>query len=403
MTIEDPTNAVEGAARSQPATHEPRARVLIVDDEAPLLRATKRILTSAGYDVTTAANGREAIEIILHAKFDVIISDIAMPELDGIQLLRTVRQRDLDVPVVLMTGAPDLSTAMQAVTHGALQYLTKPVDLVELKEVMQRAVRLHQIARLKREALILVNEGGLGVADRVGLEATFDRALQTLWMAYQPIVRASDRSLFGYEALLRSGETALPHPGAVLDAAERLGRLSELGRKIRIAAALPVSSEPPATAFFVNLHSRDLLDGDLLAAKSPLSAIANQVVLEITERASLDEVPDARARVADLRAMGFRIAIDDLGAGYAGLTSFVALEPDFAKLDMSLVRDIDRQPTKQKLVRSIASLCKDLGIAVVAEGVETAAERDTVVELGCDFLQGYLHAKPGKPFPAFTW
>ena len=396
-------NASEGAKPSQSPLADALPRILVVDDEAPLLRATKRILTSAGYDVTTAANGREAIDIILHATFDVIVSDIAMPELDGIQLLRTVRQRDLDVPVVLMTGAPDLSTAMQAVAHGALQYLTKPVDTVELKEVMQRAVRLHQIARLKREALILVNEGGLGVADRVGLEATFARALDTLWMAYQPIVRASDRSLFGYEALLRSGENALPHPGAILDAAERLGRLSELGRKIRAAASLPVARAPSTTAFFVNLHSRDLLDGDLIAPKSPLSAIAHQVVLEITERASLDEVPDARAKVAELRAMGFRIAIDDLGAGYAGLTSFVALEPDFAKLDMSLVREIDRQPTKQKLVRSIAALCKDLGIAVVAEGVETAAERDTVIELGCDLLQGYLHAKPGKPFPDFAW
>ena len=394
---------IEIAPRSQPASTEARPRILVVDDEAPLLRATRRILTAAGYEVTTAANGREAIDVILHTSFDVIVSDISMPELDGIQLLRTVRQRDLDVPVVLMTGSPDVSTAVEAVAHGAMQYLTKPVDVVELKEVMKRAVRLHQIARLKREALVLVSAGGLGAADRMGLEASFDRALDTLWMAYQPIVRASDRSLFGYEALLRSGENALPHPGAILDAAERLRRLPELGRKIRAAAAGPISLKRPPTNLFVNLHARDLMDGDLVSPHSPLSAIASQVVLEITERASLDEVPDARAKIAELRRMGFRIAIDDLGAGYAGLTSFVALEPDFAKLDMSLVRDIDRQPTKQKLVRSIAALCRDLGIAVVAEGVETVAERDTAIALGCDLLQGYLLAKPGKPFPDFTW
>lgn len=92
-----------------------------------------------------------------------------------------------------------------------------------------------------------------------------------------------------------------------------------------------------------------------------------------------------------------------LGAGYAGLTSFVSLEPELVKLDMSLVRDADKSSTKRKLIRSMATLCRDLGITVVAEGVETVAERDVVMELGCELLQGYLLAKPGKPFPDFTW
>jgi EAL domain-containing protein (putative c-di-GMP-specific phosphodiesterase class I) len=155
--------------------------------------------------------------------------------------------------------------------------------------------------------------------------------------------------------------------------------------------------------FFVNLHSRDLLDDSLFSAKSPLSAIASRVILEITERASLDEVKDARQKIAELRRMGFRIAIDDLGAGYAGLTSFATLEPEFVKLDMSLIREVDKSRTKEKLVYSMASLCKDLGMTVVAEGVETAAEREVVVAVGCDLLQGYLFAKPGKPFPDFIW
>jgi EAL domain-containing protein (putative c-di-GMP-specific phosphodiesterase class I) len=101
--------------------------------------------------------------------------------------------------------------------------------------------------------------------------------------------------------------------------------------------------------------------------------------------------------------MGFRIAVDDLGAGYAGLTSFAMLEPELVKLDMTLVRDIDRSPTKQKLVRSVAGLCKELGMMVVGEGVETAAERDVLISCGCDLLQGYLFAKPDRPFPGHRW
>jgi EAL domain-containing protein (putative c-di-GMP-specific phosphodiesterase class I) len=378
-------------------------RVLVVDDEESLLRLINRMLTAAGYEVSTAADGGRAEELLTGATFDAILSDIDMPKMTGIQLLQAVRQRDLDVPVVLMTGNPDVKTAVQAVAHGALQYLIKPLNMEEVGAAVARAVRLNRMAKLKRDALALVSEGGLGLSDRLALEASFERALDTLWMAYQPIVRVVDRSLFGYEALLRSEEKALPHPGAILDAAERLGRLDDLGRKIRAAACVPIPSAHPSAVFFINLHARDLMDADLLSGKSPLSAFASRVVLEVTERASLDQVKDVRGTIARLRQIGFRIAIDDLGAGYAGLTSFATLEPDFAKLDMSLVRDVDKSTTKEKLIRSMTLLCKELGIMVVAEGVETAQERATLVELGCDLLQGYLHAKPGRPFPTFVW
>ncbi len=380
-----------------------RGRILVVDDEESLLRAIGRKLTLLGYEVDMEGDGAKAVALLDERTFDAIFSDIDMPKMSGIELLQTVRQRDLDVPVVLMTGNPDVRTAVAAVELGAIQYLIKPFDINEIDKVVSRAVRLNRMARLKREALVLLSNGGLGEADRVALEASFDRALDTLWMAYQPIVRVADRSVFGYEALLRSEQKALPHPGAILDAAERLDRLTDLGRRIREAACAPVADAPPQAVFFVNLHSRDLMDGTLLSPRAPLSSFADRVVLEITERASLDGVTDVRAKIAELRKMGFRIAIDDLGAGYAGLTSFATLDPEFVKLDMSLVRDVDSNPRKEMLVRSMTSLCKELGILVVAEGVETARERDVLVEIGCDLLQGYLFAKPGRPFPTCVW
>src|SRR5690606_12087135 len=101
---------------------------------------------------------------------------------------------------------------------------------------------------------------------------------------------------------------------------------------------------------------------------------AGRIVLEVTERASLDRLDNLRDRVARLRALGYRIAVDDLGAGYAGLSAFANLEPDVVKIDMSLVRDIENARTKQRLVRSLADVCGELGMKVVAEGVETAAE-----------------------------
>ena len=105
---------------------------------------------------------------------------------------------------------------------------------------------------------------------------------------------------------------------------------------------------------------------------------------------------DVQTRIARLREMGFRIAVDDLGAGYAGLTSFAQLEPEVVKLDMSLVRNVHSSAVKQKLVRSMTSLCSDMGIAVVAEGIEIIEERDVIIDLGCDLLQGYLYARPTR-------
>ncbi|HEY0462619.1 MAG TPA: EAL domain-containing protein, partial [Polyangiaceae bacterium] len=198
---------------------------------------------------------------------------------------------------------------------------------------------------------------------------------------------------------MRVDESMLPHPGAVLDAAERVNRVHDVGRAVRARVLLDSAAAPPAWLFFVNLHPGDLLDPTLYLADSPFSAIAKRVVLEVTERVSLDRVSEVMTRIAALRALGFQIALDDLGAGYAGLTSFTLLEPEFVKLDMSLVRDVHQSTTKQKVIRSMVRLCRETGKSIIAEGVETLEERTALVDLGCEFLQGYLFAKPGRPFP----
>ncbi|HEY3595010.1 MAG TPA: EAL domain-containing protein [Polyangiaceae bacterium] len=393
------------ASGEMPIGTAPRSRgtILIVDDEPKLARGLARALEADGYVVKTMDDAEEASRLLQHESFDAIVSDISMPRMNGLQFLRQAREHDLEVPVLLVTAQPAVETAIEAIQYGAFKYLTKPVDLGQFRKSVEKAVQLHRIARVKREALSVCGTESLPVGDRAGLEALFDRALETLRMVYQPIVRANDRTLFGYEALLRSSEPALPHPGAVLDAAERLDRLDQLGRKVRSSAPAPMMSKPEAGCLFVNLHTYDLLDPALTSPDSPLAKIAARVVLEITERASLQDIQDVRERVAVLRRMGFRIAIDDLGAGYAGLTSFAALEPEIVKLDMSLIRDVHLMRTKQKLISSMTSLCKEMGMMVVAEGVESVEERDTLIDLGCDLLQGYLFAQPAPAFPPFLW
>lgn len=385
------TEQPDSSAPSQP-------QILVVDDVIEILEITSEILGEAGYAVITAESGKVALEELRKRAFDLVLTDIEMPDATGVDILRAVRERDLDTPVILITGNPRVETAVQALELGALRYLVKPVQSRQLLDAVQHGVRLHQLARLKREALAAIGDSGRLVSDRAGLESVFSRGLSGLWLAYQPILRADDGKLYGQEALLRTSEPAIPHPGAFLDAAERLGRVLDLGRAVRSIAARDLSGFDSQT-LFVNLHPLDLGDAELLAEEAPLAPHAPRVVLEITERASLDGIGDLRGSTARLRQLGFRIAIDDLGSGYSGLTAFAALEPDLVKLDMGLVRGVDRQPLRRKLIRSIAELCRGLGILVLAEGVETEAEREALTEAGCDLLQGFLFGRPAPPAP----
>jgi EAL domain-containing protein (putative c-di-GMP-specific phosphodiesterase class I) len=391
---------IEVGAGPDPAAIDAPSRglILLVDDEPAIARAYARTLGMAGFSVVTAGDGREAAAQAREKSFDVIISDIAMPELNGLDLLRAVREHDLDVPFVIMTGGPAIDSAVRAMEYGALRYLIKPVEPADLEVVVTRAVRLHQMAKIKREALEMFRLEGKHLGDRASLEARLARAMETLWIAYQPIISWSRRTTFAYEALVRNEEPTLRSPPDLFEAAERLGRLQDLGRVVRDRVARTLDEQPMSALLFINLHAMELDDDSLITAAAPLSRHAGRVVLEVTERAPLEKIRDVTARVAQLRELGYRIAVDDLGAGYAGLTSFAHLEPEVVKVDMSLIRDIDRSPMKQKLLRSIVTLCRDLGIEIIAEGVETEAERDALVSVGGDLCQGYLFARPEKPW-----
>jgi EAL domain-containing protein (putative c-di-GMP-specific phosphodiesterase class I)/CheY-like chemotaxis protein len=368
------------------------ACILVVDDDPALLEIVTALLTESGFRTIGETSGLAAIRRLRETEVDVVLTDIQMPDATGVDVLRSARERNLDTPVILMTGNPTLPTAVEALELGALGYLTKPVPPAKLLEAVSEALRLVRLTRLRRQALAELGGEARYLADRAGLESLFRRAQAGLWMAYQPVLWARDGKPYGQEALLRTTALDVPHASDFLEVAVRMGGIRDLGRKVRAAVAHDLSTM--AGDVLVNLHPLELTDPELGSAAEPLTAHAERVVLEITERESLDGVEGLRDRVGRLRARGFRIAIDDLGAGYAALSGFASLEPDIVKLDMSLVRGIDRHQTRRKLVTSLAELCRDLGILVIAEGIETEAERQVVAEAGCDLLQGFLLGRP---------
>ena len=258
-------SAAKGSGQASPTGTAATAEILIVDDEPVTARGYARALGAAGYKVTVANAGREAAELAKGKPFDVIVSDIAMPDMDGLALLRTIRQADLDVPMIFMTGSPALETALEAIEHGAFRYLLKPVAPEALLAVVERAVTVHKLARVRREATKVheTQAASKPIGDLAGLEARFASAVQRLWVAAQPIVSWSGKTTFAYETLLRTDEETLRSPLDFFDAAERLGKASELGRIIRGHVARILRETPPSVHIFVNLHPADLEDAEL--------------------------------------------------------------------------------------------------------------------------------------------
>ncbi|MEZ4411195.1 MAG: EAL domain-containing protein [Polyangiales bacterium] len=377
-------------------------KVLVVEDNDLIRDSFVMALEDAGFAVDASENGQRALERSDLADFGVIVSDVAMPVLDGLGMLKALRDRHVAVPVVLVTGSQSANAAADAARYGALLYLTKPVNLRTLIEVVRHAGKLSGGAnRARSEAPPPPPDPAALAAEE--LSARLDRAIARLWMAFQPIVLPTERRVIAFEALMRSDEPAMARPDLILDAAERLDRLEDLGVAVRARVAEALVDLPEGSDVFVNLHARDLLVDGFLSGAEPLTAHARRVVLEITERASLERVVDLPSLTNRLRAHGYRLAIDDLGAGYAGLTAVAHLRPEVVKIDMSLVRGLDADPVRQELVGRLNDACRRLGLRVVCEGVENAAERDALLAMGCDCHQGYLYAKPTRGFPPVAW
>jgi diguanylate cyclase (GGDEF)-like protein len=213
---------------------------------------------------------------------------------------------------------------------------------------------------------------------------------------YQPIISVLDESTFAYEALCRPRSDVFPGPWQLIQAAENAGMVSGLGRALRESSVGALSELPKSARLFMNIHPQELYDPEFINVESFLAQWTDQVVFEITEVAGIKEYGRVCDIVARLRSHGFMIALDDLGAGYSGLTSLALLQPDFVKLDMKLVHSVNESARTRRLVKHILEFATDEGMQCIAEGVETKEQLDTFVEMGCPLVQGWYFSK-GKP------
>lgn len=222
----------------------------------------------------------------------------------------------------------------------------------------------------------------------------------------QPVMRLGDLATVGYEALSRGPEGGeFERPDKLFETAydsDLVYRLERLCRKkaIETASALPddrlmfINIEPEAVA---DPELRDVMLGSVL---SEAGITPQNIVLEITERSAIEDFRSFRAMLEHLRTMGFSIAVDDAGAGYTSLQILAEVRPEWLKVDMSLVRDIDADPVRRHLVEALVMFAERVGVKLVAEGVETPGELATLREIGVPYAQGFLFMRPAPPFPA---
>jgi diguanylate cyclase (GGDEF)-like protein len=237
--------------------------------------------------------------------------------------------------------------------------------------------------------------------DRQAIESllALDRSLERnlFTHVYQPIVRAGTYQVVAYESLCRPGEPSFNGPGELITTAERAGRVLELGRALRGGTIDVVSSFPEDVLLFVNVHPMEFAGPSFLEDEEVVERWAHRLVLEVTESAAITDQSQFRSVLRRLKSRGFRIALDDLGAGYASLNALAQIEPDFVKLDMALVRRVTDDPRTARLVKHILEFAADERMLTIAEGIETEEERRIVEDLGCPLLQGFYF---GRPVPA---
>lgn len=217
---------------------------------------------------------------------------------------------------------------------------------------------------------------------------------------FQPIFSLAERRLHGYEALTRGpSSSALHSPITLFATARRAGRLSELELACREKACQRFSGLELPGKLFLNVSPETLLEsahqsGKTLHLLQKYGICADNVVIELTEQSPIEDFELLDRALRHYRAMGFSIALDDLGAGYSSLRMWSQLRPDYVKIDRHFIDGIHQDAVKREFVGSILKMARVAGSQVVAEGIELEAELQVLLEMGVDLVQGYLLCRP---------
>jgi EAL domain-containing protein (putative c-di-GMP-specific phosphodiesterase class I)/CheY-like chemotaxis protein len=383
------------------------AQIFVVDDDATNVRLMTRILESEGYTCVRAfTDSAAALEAASLFRPDLVLLDLHMPQVDGLDFLESLRAPAGDdefVPVLVVTGDVTRTALRSALERGANEFVTKPIDADEVLLRVRNLLSIRCAYQELRghnaelaEALRARTRTDDDVAADRDHRADVIRAIAERGgpaMVFQPIVDLTSGVAVGVEALARFGSEPERGPDAWFADAAALGLGTDLELSAIESALRHLSELDPSLILAVNVSAATMLRPAFRARLTawPLGRMS----FEVTEHQPVDDY-DALAEVtAHLREQGALVCVDDAGAGYASLRHILKLRPNVIKLDLTLVRDIDTDPVKRALASALTLFATELGAALTAEGIETAAELATLRALGVDFGQGYFIAQPG--------
>ncbi|MFN8020195.1 MAG: EAL domain-containing protein [Acidimicrobiales bacterium] len=354
--------------------------ILVVDDDPVMGKLYSAGLGARGAEVTVATSSERALELLVGEYYDLIIVDKSLPGLSGDELVRALRETDQNAvrPIIMVSGHADVAERMTSYEAGVTDYVIKPVSMTELMAKVSALLRHGDALRSTAER-----------ATREEQEAARDRLIERRWRPhFQPIVRLADLAVIGYEALTRFDDGT--NPELAFDTARRSG----IGPELEIAVledALHAAAELPGDSWVsVNASPSTIMDPEFDRVIAKATA---RVVIELLETEPVGDHPDMLERVASLPGNPL-LACDDTGSGWAGLRQLVELRPQVVKLDRALVSGVDKDPTRRALVSGLRHFTNEIGALLLAEGIETVGELDTLSQLGVDLGQGYLLGAP---------
>lgn len=302
-----------------------------------------------------------------------------------------------------------------------------------LKMSLQAALRKHTISTLGREFDIEVGfsvlhesplmekeralHEAIGDARRMAQGAVNLEAIKLssvfrsivrngqIHVLFQPIYDFKKGTVLAWEALSRGPRgSEFESPALLFDFAEQTGQLFVLEQTCRARAIETVGALAPGQRLFMNIHPRAVVDptfapGRTLELIRAYGLEPENIVFEITERHSIKDFSSFHKTLDHYRSQGFKVAVDDAGTGYSGLSTIAALQPDYIKVDMSLVRDIDKDPVRRALMETMVTLAGRIGSEIIAEGIETKGEAGALIGIGVHYGQGYFLSRPHFPKP----
>lgn len=382
--------------------HRDRITVVVADDEPEVIEYLRIVLDIEGFAlVGTASNADATISLVEDLRPDVALLDLEMPG-GGLDAAQRIRTKHPDTHIVIFSAATISMGILPLLSAGIDGYVIKGASPDQLSQAIHSAVDGHAYLSPKVNKVALDElTTRLHIEDDIRLRRTDRRDRVTTMIAesqfrvvLQPIIDLRDGQPHGVEALTRFTAAPSQAPDVWFGEADRVGQGPDLELATATAALSCLSDLDAALCMTVNISPSTVLSGRLGEALD--DADLSRVILEVTEHSAVVDYPTLNAALAPWRERGARLAVDDAGGGYASFAHILNISPEYIKLDISLVQNIDRDPQRQALARAICGFADELGVMVIAEGIETQAELSVVSELGTPLAQGF-HL--GRPLP----